>query len=484
MPPAAGRRKQHASPATAPQPSRQSNAVTSTRSPAMGSVKSPSIVLPPPSSPSSRLVLGSRGHKRHAPNGVRGRTNNGGRTNKKRRTEQSSGSSSSDGDGNDGEAENNNGGSANQRNGEQEAPRRYVVRPQPPPSAPPTSKASSALNTLHSYFFSSAASSSTSSSPASLVASSSRSARRSSTPPAVSSDVAAVLGAVSPHDANIARQASAMRRIARLHAQLQSDMTWDPGKREGKEEKTEADDDEDEHNEQEQQHITATPTRSFTTPRRKGRPPPLNSSLIQTPPFRLLSATAAPPRSASAHVPSNAKRTHTAPPARRSTASNSSTSSAALSPTPFHLPAAVFLRRHLPLARAERRMRAEQRRESTEHWITCDACSKWRLQQPQHQQPQPPNTTHSPPSTNPHYYCGGGSTTNHSECERLDDWIVRCVGEGRAMQLCDVGVDTVEVLVEASGKRRWELERAMERLGMEFDSTTQKIKSFSVSRGG
>ena len=108
--------------------------------------------------------------------------------------------------------------------------------------------------------------------------------------------------------------------------------------------------------------------------------------------------------------------------------------------------------------------------------ITCDTCCKWRLQphlQPAH--------TAAPVSDSSHYYCGGGGVSAE-ECERLDDWIVRCVGEGRAVQLSDVGVDTVEVLVKASAKRRRELERAMERLGMEFDNTTQRIKCFSATR--
>ena len=124
-------------------------------------------------------------------------------------------------------------------------------------------------------------------------------------------------------------------------------------------------------------------------------------------------------------------------------------------------------------------MRAEQQRESTEHWITCDRCCKWRLQPP-----QPPTQAAVPASDSSHYYCGGGGSVDAEECERLDDWIVRCVGEARAVQLSDEGVDTVEVLVKASGKRRRELEQAMERLGMEFDGATQKIACFSVAGSG
>ena len=457
----------------------------STPSPVTGTAKSRGSALPPTSSPSSRLVLGHRSHKRAAPNGVRRAVSNGS-SHKKRRTQQSS-SDGSDSDDSDDDEEKDNGNTSTQHNGEPEMPRRYIIKPQPPPPAPP-SKLNTAFNTLHNYFSTAALSlSSSSSSPASLVISSSSSspARRSSTPPSVSSEVAAVLSVVSPHEANVARQASAMKRIARLHAQLQSDMTWDPGKR--AEEKSDSDGDEDDEEKEDEhkegQHIVTAPAQPITTPQRKGRPPPLNSSLIQTPPFRLLSAHTAPH---SARVVSTTKRTHTAPAARRATATASSSkppksvSSAALSPTPSDLPAAVFTRRHLPLARAERRMRAEQRRESTENWITCDACSKWRLQLAQQQRP---DDTAAVATTSQHYYCGGGDTVDDDECERLDDWIVRCVGEGRAMQLSDVGVDTVEVLAEASGKRRRELERAMERLGMEFDSTTQKIKCFSVSRG-
>ena len=74
----------------------------------------------------------------------------------------------------------------------------------------------------------------------------------------------------------------------------------------------------------------------------------------------------------------------------------------------------------------------------------------------------------------PLYFCGGGKKPKGEECARLDDWIVRCVGESKANLLSDVGVATVEGM-ERSGVRA-EKEKRMERLGMYFDRLTQKIK--------
>ena len=110
---------------------------------------------------------------------------------------------------------------------------------------------------------------------------------------------------------------------------------------------------------------------------------------------------------------------------------------------------------------------------STESWIICDHCKKWRLL-PSHSPTSSPSSSlsaHTPPL----YFCGGGKKPRPDDCARMDDWIVRCVGEVRARQLNEVGVSTVEGMERSSV--RAEKEKRMERLGMYFDRATQKIKS-------
>ena len=78
------------------------------------------------------------------------------------------------------------------------------------------------LNTLHNYFSSTPAFAPPSPPTASPIGG------------GVTSDVAAVLSLLSPHDANFNAQRSAMKKISRIHHQLASDIVWDPGKQRGR----------------------------------------------------------------------------------------------------------------------------------------------------------------------------------------------------------------------------------------------------------
>ena len=310
-----------------------------------------------------------------------------------------------------------------------------------------------------------------------------------------------------------------MRKISRLRQQLASDIVWDPGKRKEEadrrqqqhssdstdsddaqqaEQEEEDDDDEDRSQQQssdkkgkkktikadeeeqaeegeeekqeeqsdaeeEEEHKSAAA--AVVTPhRQRARPGALDSSLIITPAFRLLSDASSSPVKPAGRV-----QKFTLPSAHplQTSRSTSSPPPAPSSPSTPTLSSPAFIRRHLPLARRERSIGRQQRDESTEHWIICDACKRWRLI------PSGSPAFASPPSS---YYCGGQAEAEPQQCARLDDWIVRCVGESRARQLQSVGVVTVEEL--PSRGRRGERERRMERLGMYFDRTTQKIRCF------
>ena len=381
------------------------------------------------------------------------------------------------------------------------------------------------LNTLHHYFTSFTTPSS------SAPPSSSPSPSSSSTPP----DVAAVLSLLSPGDANMAAQRSAMKKISRIHQQLASDIEWDPGKKRQREE--------DERKRREEAERTDGPTdaergdsdsakRTPVTLRspqkrdqfkqralrpadaqhggstlevvgieeaqslvmdgspvqakldllmgnRRGRPPKLDPSLIITPSFRLVTDDSSSPSKAhvQAKKPSLSSSSSSHPTGRSSSAASSTASSPPPTPTSPSTPTLSshsFYKRHLPHARAERRMRLQQRQESTESWIICDHCKKWRLLA---SSPSSSSASSSPSSsTPPQYFCGGGRKPRTEECDRLDDWIVRCVGEAKARLLSDAGVETVEGM-EGSAVRA-DREKRMERLGMYFDRDTQKVKCF------
>ena len=393
----------------------------------------------------------------------------------------------------------------------------------------------------------------------------------------MTSDVAAVLSLLSPHDANVAAQRVAMKKISRIHHQLASDIQWDPGKRKEEEEKRRREEEEEEKEEEggkdgkeedrkgekgksrvrrgkgkvkgkggvRQKNgkvkLTAKSSRrraqssssssssssasssssssssegeeerksgreveeerredlllangspvqaklDLLMSNRRGRPPKLDPSLIITPSFRLVAEQKAPaqPRGDGGEAPELPApvdaATATDPPTSTSSSAivSASPPPPPLSPSSPSLPSAGFFKRHLPLARAERRMRLQQRRESTESWIICDHCRKWRLltQRAAAASSAPPSSSSSSSYTPPLYFCGGGKKPKADECARMDDWIVRCVGEQRARQLSDVGVSTVEGM-ERSGVRA-DREKRMERLGMYFDRETQKIKA-------
>lgn len=86
----------------------------------------------------------------------------------------------------------------------------------------------------------------------------------------------------------------------------------------------------------------------------------------------------------------------------------------------------VFARRHRPLELEEKELRLEEDGERHVIWAVCEGetCRKWRI------------VDHEI-GEHEHYYCGGRQYLYSRSCVKLDDWLLKCVGEQVARKLAD-----------------------------------------------
>lgn len=89
-----------------------------------------------------------------------------------------------------------------------------------------------------------------------------------------------------------------------------------------------------------------------------------------------------------------------------------------------------------------------------------------------------------PTDASVHWYCGGITSRNGGKpipknCARLDDWIIKCVGERLAKELQTAGITTV-ALFESKEKGQPPANLAaysarMRKLGIYYDAQTQTL---------
>jgi len=113
----------------------------------------------------------------------------------------------------------------------------------------------------------------------------------------------------------------------------------------------------------------------------------------------------------------------------------------------------------------EEKNQSAQSSDNIVQWVICDnrKCRKWRVVDTDRQLHEEKK-----------FFCGYSKKKSKEHCAALDDWVLRCVGEGLARKCADIGINTVDVLPNNPA-----LLKKLHDLGMWYEAEAQAIKKYS-----